>query len=425
MIVDVLKKSILDSAIKGKLTKQNENDLSVFSLKVNLLDSRKKLVNNKIILKKPFLNDEDIEPKFIIPDNWTWVYLSNVSIIQEGAGIRKHQYKENGIQLFSVTNILDGEVDLEKKQLYVSEEEYKEKYKHLKLNIGDIVTACSGGSWGKVAIYSESNEVMLNTSTLRMRFFEDLANNKYLYYVIKSEYFKKCLSEQLSGIQPNFGYAHYSIIPIPLPPLEEQGRIVNKIEELFFKLDELKPIEDELMEEKTNFSKKIFKSILNYMYKENEKVTKVKLESIINFENIKKTSNGKYVYLDVKYLRNGTEKKYLDEGSFINKGDLALLMDGDNSGELFKMPEDGYLGSTLKKITIKSVIIEKYLIYYLKFKQDYFKGNKKGAAIPHLNKVLFNESEIYLPGINEQQKIVDKIEQLLPLLNDIELLVNG
>ena len=181
MIVDDLKKAILDYAIQGKLTEQNEKDMSAFELKENLIESRKKLTKEKIILKKPFLNNDDIEPKFQIPNNWAWAYLSNVSIIQEGAGIRKHQYKENGIQLFSVTNILDGEIDLEKKQLYVSVDEYQKKYSHLKLNIGDIVTACSGGSWGKVAIYNEPDEVMLNTSTLRMRFFEDLGNTDWEY----------------------------------------------------------------------------------------------------------------------------------------------------------------------------------------------------------------------------------------------------
>ena len=424
MIVDDLKKAILDYAIQGKLTKQKEKDVSAFALKEKLLETRIKFTNEKKILKKPFLNNDDIVPKFPIPHNWTWAYLSNVSIIQEGAGIRKHQYKAKGIQLLSVTNILDGEVDLEKKQLYVSKEEYQKRYSHLRLNQGDIVTACSGGSWGKVAIYNEPDEVMLNTSTLRMRFFEDLGNNKYLYYVVKSEYFKKCLAEQLSGIQPNFGYAHYSTIPIPLPPLEEQQRIVNKVEDLMNKLDEIKPIEDELNIEKKLFSVNMKKSILADLYKDAKNVDKIELGKIISLENVKNVSKGSYNYLDVKYLRNLEYGKKLEQGRFVQKGDLVLLMDGENSGELFKIPEDGYLGSTLKKISINSDIMEEYLIYFLQLKQDYFKKNKRGAAIPHLDKKLFNEAKIYLPKMEEQQKIVNKLEQLLSLCSDIENIVS-
>ena len=74
--------------------------------------------------------------------------------------------------------------------------------------------------------------MMLNTSTLRLRFFDDLASNAFLYYLTKSAFFKKQLERQLAGMQPNFGYAHYSRIMIPLPPLAEQKRIVARLEEL-------------------------------------------------------------------------------------------------------------------------------------------------------------------------------------------------
>ena len=181
---------------------------------------------------KPFFTQEDLDA-MPIPESWCWVQLSNVSIIQEGAGIRKNQYRNSGTQILCVTNILEGKVDLEKKQLFISTEEYLEKYKHLTLNHGDIVTSCSGGSWGKTACFYAEKTMMLNTSTLRLRFFDDLADNNYLYYLCKTPFFKKQLEQQLSGMQPNFGYAHYSRIIIPLPPLAEQKRIVAKLEQLF------------------------------------------------------------------------------------------------------------------------------------------------------------------------------------------------
>ena len=140
----------------------------------------------------------DDEIPFELPNTWEWARLSNVSIIQEGPGIRSFQYKPDGVQLLTVTNILEGSVDLQKSRKYISEIEYNEKYSHFLVNIGDIVCACSGGSWGKSAIYGIPDyKIILNTSTLRLRFFDDLADNGYLYMMTKTFLFKKQLRKKI------------------------------------------------------------------------------------------------------------------------------------------------------------------------------------------------------------------------------------
>lgn len=236
-----MQKSILQMAIQGKLVPQLPEEGTASVLKKELQKKKAEWVASGRILKKadskPFLDSDDL---FDIPDSWEWVQLSDVSIIQEGAGIRKWQYRDAGTQILCVTNILEGDIDLEEKKLYISTDEYLEKYRHLTLNKGDIVTSCSGGSWGKIAFFDCEDTMMLNTSTLRMRFFDDLADNNYLYYVCKSPFFKRQLVLQLSGMQPNFGYAHYSRILLPLPPLAEQKRIVAKLEEILPLCERLK-----------------------------------------------------------------------------------------------------------------------------------------------------------------------------------------
>lgn len=262
-----LKNSILQLAVQGKLVEQRAEEGTAESVFLSLTREKEALLKEKAIYKKndtkPFYTEEDLA-NFEIPRTWKWVQLSDVSLIQEGAGIRKWQYKDKGTQILCVTNILNGNIDLDKKQLYISDEEYREKYVHLTLNKGDIVTACSGGSWGKVAIFDKNICMMLNTSTLRMRFFGDLSDNGYLYYICQSEFFKKQLKGQLSGMQPNFGYAHYSRIMIPLPPLEEQKRIVAKIEELLPQIDRYEKAWSKLEEFNKRFPEDMQKSILQY-----------------------------------------------------------------------------------------------------------------------------------------------------------------
>ncbi|MBQ2167127.1 MAG: hypothetical protein II447_10150, partial [Bacteroidaceae bacterium] len=171
-----LKNAILQEAITGRLVPQDPNDEPASALLERIREEKKRLVKEgKVYKKKDTIAYFEVDNyPFEIPNNWIWAKLSEVSIIQEGAGIMKYQYTNGGTQLLCVTNILDGAIDLSKKRLYISEAEYKEKYLHLTPHKGDIVTACSGGSWGKVAIYNDDDAVMLNTSTLRLRFFSDL-----------------------------------------------------------------------------------------------------------------------------------------------------------------------------------------------------------------------------------------------------------
>ena len=199
-LAEDLKKAILQAAFQGKLSEQKCSDSNAS----NLLNELKKK-KQEYVLKGLFYNKKETKPYYSdeeypyeLPSSWILMKLSDVSIIQEGAGIRKFQYTKEGTQLLSVTNILQGAIDLNKKQLYVSTEEYKKKYLHLTPKKGDILTACSGGSWGKVAIYDKDDTVMLNTSTLRLRFFDDLADNSYLYYLCQSPLFKEQLKDQLA-----------------------------------------------------------------------------------------------------------------------------------------------------------------------------------------------------------------------------------
>jgi type I restriction enzyme S subunit len=254
---EALKKSILQEAVQGKLVPQNPDDEPASVLLERIRAEKQVLIkagkirkdkHESAIITRDKIPYEIIDGKerciadevpFELPDSWCWCRLSNVSIIQEGAGIRTYQYRTSGTQILTVTNILEGSVDMKKATKYIATEEYLDKYQHLTLNIGDIVSSCSGASWGKTAIWDYGDTVMLNTSTLRLRFFNDTAYNMYLYWLTKTPLFKNQLIAQLSGMQPNFGYSHYSKVLIPLPPLAEQHRIVAKIEEIMPMIERL------------------------------------------------------------------------------------------------------------------------------------------------------------------------------------------
>lgn len=130
-----------------------------------------------------------------------------------------------------------------------------------------------------------------------------------------------------------------------------------------------------------------------------------------------KISGKEYPYLEVKYLRGTKERSIVDSGKFIKQGTKVILVDGENSGEVFTVFEDGFMGSTFKALSIQNVD-ENYLQLFISTKKDLYKNNKKGSAIPHLNKDLFFNIPFPLPPtLLEQQRIVSRIESLFSKLD--------
>ena len=125
-------------------------------------------------------------------------------------------------------------------------------------------------------------------------------------------------------------------------------------------------------------------------------------------------------YLDVAFLRGRTESNYKESGRYIPKNTHLILVDGENSGEIFTTTTEGYQGSTLKILNISKEINEQYLFYVLKKEQQLFKESKTGSAIPHLNKKLFKELKVLLPPLAEQHRIVQQIETFFAFFDQIE-----
>mgnify|MGYP000696533875 CR=1 FL=1 len=139
---------------------------------------------------------------------------------------------------------------------------------------------------------------------------------------------------------------------------------------------------------------------------------------VCQLANGEKMSGEEYPYLEVKYLRGDTDAEIKDSGRFITANTKVILVDGENSGEVFEVLEDGYMGSTFKALNISEIVNEKYLLYYVDSKRELLKKNKTGSAIPHLNKRLFLGLGFPLPPLPEQQRIVEQIESLFSKLDE-------
>ena len=126
--------------------------------------------------------------------------------------------------------------------------------------------------------------------------------------------------------------------------------------------------------------------------------------------------NGKSICLDAKYLRGKSSATIVEKGKFVYAGDNIILVDGENSGEVFTVPQDGYMGSTFKQLWLSSAIWKPYILAFILFYKEDLRNSKRGAAIPHLNKELFYNLPIGIPPYQEQQRIAERINELSQLL---------
>ena len=133
-----------------------------------------------------------------------------------------------------------------------------------------------------------------------------------------------------------------------------------------------------------------------------------------------KLDNISLINLDVKYLRGISEGNIINNGKFVPANSYMILVDGENSGEVFRTPIDGYQGSTFKQLDIDKNVYEKYILNVINLHRKALRENKVGSAIPHLNKKLFKAISVPLPPYNEQVRIVEAIKSTFNLLDALK-----
>ena len=133
----------------------------------------------------------------------------------------------------------------------------------------------------------------------------------------------------------------------------------------------------------------------------------------------KKVTDKELINLDVKYLRGSKEGDILSSGKYVPKDALMILVDGENSGEVFTTPHEGYQGSTLKQLRISSELNRDYVLLLIQRSRELLKVNKVVLAIPDLNKKLFKQIHVPIPPYDEQSRIVRVVQDAMNKLDEI------
>ena len=229
--VQKLRELILDLAFKGKLSNRNSLESSQLLIK-ELNEFKQKLIDKGVIKKSKKLS---IEEKYIIPSSWTWLTLQDYLDVRDGTHDTP-KYIEKGYPLITSKNISSGKLDFTDVK-YISKKDHESISIRSKVEFGDILFAMIG-SIGNPVLVDTYQEFSVKNVALFKPYQREITNIRYvLKYLI---YITDHLKANAQGAVQSF--VSLNVLrntPIPIPPLDEQQRIVTKVDELMQLCDQL------------------------------------------------------------------------------------------------------------------------------------------------------------------------------------------
>ena len=235
-----LRALILQLAIQGKLTEQNADENAKTTLNTIKNCQQNRIASQEIRQQKPLPKVRDDEKSFAIPSNWVWTRLNDWGVWGSGATPKRDHadFYGGNIPWFKSGELTGGIITVSEE--YITEKALKESAVKLHLK-GTVLLAMYGATIGKTAILGI--DATTNQAVCGCQCYDGIFNS-YLLVLLKAynSYFS---SQGAGGAQPNISREKIIVTPVPLPPLEEQQRIVAKVDELMALCDQLEAQQDD------------------------------------------------------------------------------------------------------------------------------------------------------------------------------------
>ena len=351
MTAQELKNSILQLAIQGKLVKQDPNDEPASVLLEKIKEERKKLIKEKKIKKEKYseiykdpsdnhyyekfedstVNDITDEIPFDIPDTWKWCRIENFEEINLGFTY-KPDYTSEGVYFLSVKDISGGKIDFSKAKK-VSRETYDKASYGSKPHKGDILFG-RVGTMGKPQIIETNEEFCIFVSLGFFRDHLDIMNKHYIVLWMESLLFQEQINRNVKGAaQKNLNTGWLKKFLIPIPPLKEQQRIIEKYENLLPYISRYDDIYERLEKINNNYKEDLKKSILQYA---------------IQGKLVQQDQNDEPA--DILINKILSEKRELIKSKQIKKENLSVIYKDNTDNQFYEKFDDGTINNITEEI---------------------------------------------------------------------------
>ena len=221
----LLRQKLIDMAMRGLLVEQRQEEGNASDLLEEIRAEKAALIKKGQIKKeKPLPEIKEEEKPFAIPNSWCWVRLGEIGISQTGKTppTNNDEFWGNDTPFITPGDILNGSISYTNRSVSFAGEEFSRV-----VLSGAILQVCIGGSIGKIGIVDRKicfNQQINAVTTV-------ICNALYLYFAMQNESFTSILKRRACGTAtPIINLSTWQLLPIPLPPLAEQKRIVAALE---------------------------------------------------------------------------------------------------------------------------------------------------------------------------------------------------
>ena len=447
-----IRQKILDLAIRGELVPQDPTDEPASVLLERIRAEKEQLIKDKKLKRDKKDNEPIDEVPFELPEGWVWCRLGEIAYIAAGSTPESSSFVNKGIPYLKVYNLRNQAIDFDYKPQYIKETIHNGILKRSKTEIGDLIMNIVGPPLGKLAIIPTSlPESNFNQAAVLIRpyLYKNIIN-KYLFYFLSEMSEINSISTKGSAGQINISLSQSKNIRVPLPPLAEQKRIAQKVEQLLTIVDTIEQLQEELKA----LVKQTRNQVLNYAIagklthqdpndepaeellkrigKTTTTATDTPYEKLpkgwvwCRLGDITKTIATKpYQILQSEIEKNGDfpvisqSANYIegfssDETKVLKVEDFIIVF-GDHTRVVKYIDFDFIVGADGVKVILPNNNLSKYL-YYLILNVSYKIENRGYSR--HFQ---FLQKEFFpLPPLQEQHRIVQKIETYFSFLDTIE-----
>ena len=470
-----LRQKILDLAIHGKLVPQDPNDEPASVLLERIRAEKERLIKEGKIKKSKASKTSDTphyeNVPFEVPSSWVWGKLGDLAFYKKGpfgSSLTKSMFipkSDNAYKVYEQKNAIQKDHTLG--SYYISEEKY-ESLKGFAVQPNDVIVSCAGTIGETYVLPENIQEGIINQALMLIRlYYRDIERFYLLYFdfILKEEAYKESKGTAIKNIPPFDVLKNFYI---PIPPIEEQQRILKEVDRWMLLVDSIDSNKEHLESIIKQAKRKILDLAIHGKLVPQDPNDEPALELLkrINPDAEITCDNGQYGKIskgwclcrlgdigkivtgntptkDIAEYYGGNIPFYkpadLEEGKCIKNASDHLSVLGFEQAR--KIPANSILvtciGATIGKtglITVEgscnqqiNAIIPNEVayaefIYYTcisDYMQKEIKSNASATTLPILNKGNFAKLPFPLPPYNEQQRIVNKIEELFTSLDNI------
>ena len=459
MNTKALRQKILDLAIHGKLVPQDPNDEPASVLLERIKAEKERLIKEGKIKRTKRSKAACDKPHypFELPKGWCWCKLYDIVEFIGGYAYKSNTYvSKSDYQVIRIGNVKNDFLNLENLPVFVPETIGNQTAKY-RIYENDILFTMTGTKGKRdyfftTVVTKQEKILLLNQRVGCLRSFSTELNMNYLSMLLKGKYILDSIFSTETGnvSQGNIGSENTLNLFVALPPYVEQQRIVKKVNSFFDLLNVMEERKRKLQDCIHDIKVKILDLAIHgklvpqdpndepaseLLKRINPKAeitcdnphyrnlpkgwAAAPMQMLCSLVDGEKQSGVERINLDVKFLRGEREAKALSAGKYVAANTLLILVDGENSGEVFRTPVEGYQGSTFKQLTINDNMYTDYVLQVINLHRKTLRENKVGSAIPHLNKKLFKTIDVPIPPYEEQQRIVNAINEAFTILDVI------